>query len=339
MTPAVPRVVVVGGGPAGCAAAIEAARAGAHVVMLEKGPPGRDKPCGDAYLPDAVAHLAGLGVDALSARGARVFDEVGLYAAGARLWRTRAGDGPGVVARRAVVDQGLRDVAARHCDVRHSTRVTAIHPPHASAAWVVATERGPVAADVVVVASGAGRRLAGQAGVASRAPLGRSLSVYVTGGSTQSADFHFGATPFPGYAWEFPLPDGLGNAGVCSVTDGPAPLAAALSAFLEARGLVAVGHARGGAGPFWTGVDTTWHDDRGALACGDAAGLVDELTGEGIGAALESGRLAGRAAAAWAAGRSSALVEYDDALSAGARARLADSPARRTWRQLSRLPA
>ncbi|MFZ4434412.1 MAG: FAD-dependent oxidoreductase, partial [Microthrixaceae bacterium] len=56
-------VLVIGGGPAGAAAAIVAAEAGARVTVFEKGLPGRDKICGDGLTPRAVAALDELGVD------------------------------------------------------------------------------------------------------------------------------------------------------------------------------------------------------------------------------------------------------------------------------------
>ena len=55
-------LLIIGGGPAGAAAAIVAARAGANVVVLEKGPHGRDKVCGDGLTPRAVAALRDLKV-------------------------------------------------------------------------------------------------------------------------------------------------------------------------------------------------------------------------------------------------------------------------------------
>lgn len=44
---------------------------------------------------------------------------------------------------------------------------------------------------------------------------------------------------------------------------------------------------------------TVWHHGAGLLTCGDAAGVVDPVTEEGISAALESGRRAGQAMASY----------------------------------------
>ena len=57
-----PDVCVIGGGPAGLAAAIACRLIGRSVVVLESGYPPLDKPCGEGLLPDAVQALAELGV-------------------------------------------------------------------------------------------------------------------------------------------------------------------------------------------------------------------------------------------------------------------------------------
>ena len=56
-------LLVIGAGPAGAAAAIVAARAGARVTVFEKGAHGRDKVCGDGLTPRAIAALDHLGID------------------------------------------------------------------------------------------------------------------------------------------------------------------------------------------------------------------------------------------------------------------------------------
>ena len=55
-------VLVVGGGPAGSIAALELARAGVSVTLIEKGQPPRRKVCGDALIPDSLAVLGRLGL-------------------------------------------------------------------------------------------------------------------------------------------------------------------------------------------------------------------------------------------------------------------------------------
>src|SRR3982751_6122901 len=55
-------VAIVGGGPAGLAAAIAARAHGLSVVLFEAGRPPIDKPCGEGLMPDGLAALAELGV-------------------------------------------------------------------------------------------------------------------------------------------------------------------------------------------------------------------------------------------------------------------------------------
>jgi menaquinone-9 beta-reductase len=55
-------VFIVGGGPAGLAAAIAARSRGLSVAVADIGTPPLDKACGEGLMPDAVASLANLGV-------------------------------------------------------------------------------------------------------------------------------------------------------------------------------------------------------------------------------------------------------------------------------------
>src|SRR5437016_7239075 len=60
-------VAVIGAGPAGCAAAIAAARAGVSVRLLERGPYPRHKVCGEFVSPEALALLRELLTEAPAA--------------------------------------------------------------------------------------------------------------------------------------------------------------------------------------------------------------------------------------------------------------------------------
>lgn len=69
-------VFVIGGGPAGLAAAIAARQRGFHVVVADGATPPIDKACGEALMPDAITALERLGVavpaaDACHLRGVR----------------------------------------------------------------------------------------------------------------------------------------------------------------------------------------------------------------------------------------------------------------------------
>jgi menaquinone-9 beta-reductase len=62
-------VFVIGGGPAGLAAAIAARLRGFHVVVADGNKPPIDKPCGEGLMPDSIATLQQLGVDIAPGEG------------------------------------------------------------------------------------------------------------------------------------------------------------------------------------------------------------------------------------------------------------------------------
>ncbi len=291
------RCAVVGSGPAGAAAAITLAGRGHTVVVCERGAPGKDKACGDAYLPDAVELLARLGLTAerIGVPVAGRFDTVELFEGDRRIWEAEVGAGTGFVAPRAVVDQQLRDIVSGWCAIRYGATVRAID--RADGRWEL---RGPDGSDRagfdgVIIASGAAPALTAGVGLSSSADVCRSVSCYAEGPVPAALRFVFGCTPFAGYGWVFPLEVGRANVGVCALSHRSPDVRATLRAFLRDSGFVPVGRPRAGAGPAWSGRCGRWHRDEGLLTCGDAAGLVDPLTGEGIGPALESGVEAGSA--------------------------------------------
>ena len=77
--PAQTDVFVVGGGPAGLAAALAVRQQGLSVVVADRAQPPIDKACGEGLMPDGVAALRRIGVElgtehGVSFRGIRFLD-------------------------------------------------------------------------------------------------------------------------------------------------------------------------------------------------------------------------------------------------------------------------
>ncbi|MDH2426119.1 NAD(P)/FAD-dependent oxidoreductase [Sphaerisporangium sp. TRM90804] len=290
-------LVVVGGGPAGSAAALRARQLhpGARVLLLDKADFPRDKACGDGVAAHGREELALLGLPDLLAdyRPTRRLEVVS--PGGARVLATVAR--PNHVVPRAVLDARLVDAArARGVEVRrHQVRALTARGDH-----VVLD--GEIAARAVIAADGANsamRRLIGVPGSPER-----HTAIAVRGYADVPAEddvqlIAMQKDGWPAYAWSFPIGDGTANVGFgmllprLRATGLPGRQVlhgrlAALLPHLPARDLrahhlpLSPGRPRPGAGR--------------VLLAGDAAGLINPLTGEGIYYALLSGRLAGEAA-------------------------------------------
>ena len=329
-------VAVVGGGPAGSAAAIEAARLGASVTLFERSGTDRPKPCGDALTQGALDELEALGlsVEKLISLGGAAFESVSLQSGGEQVYATSSAQGGyGWVVPRSHLDQALRDLAAAAgATVSYHAAVRNIEVE--DAAWSLDVRAGSsrhrARAQTVVLAHGAASKLSTEHDVSGNPGWSMSTTWYESGDHDQlivdvDESFH------PGYAWSFPTGKGMANRGICA-------LDRASSSHLRELAASWMNHRsqqRGGAAPVWSGSGIRWHDERGLLACGDAAGLVDPVTSEGIRQALESGRRAGRAVARWVRdGSEDELQSYSDWVLTTYRERFQPTPERVMFQML-----
>lgn len=301
-------VAVVGGGPAGSAAALAVLRAAprARVVVLDAGGLGRDKTCGDAVAAETFDLAAGLGVADL-AEGYPPVPRLRLVGpAGRTVVHPMAR--PARVVPRRVFDARLARAARDAGAVLVRDRVRAVQTGPSGdrspggAPVIVRGRRTTVAARVVVGTDGAHSTVRRALGLAPSRPerTGIALRAY--------AEDLFGeqvllsvAQGWPAYAWSFPIGDGRANIGFGVRLDrlptgDPRWLRRRLHALLPAAAAtldeasVRTAHL-----PFITGRGE--QPDGPVVLAGDAAALVDPLTGEGIWYAVASGRLAGQAAA------------------------------------------
>jgi flavin-dependent dehydrogenase len=322
--------VIVGAGPAGCAAAFVLVRSGITPLLIEKGLPGKDKACGDAWVPPALEGLASLGIEERElGLSRRSFSGLDGYYAGRKVWTYDLAPFCGVIAPRAVVDQLLRDRAsAAGCTIWYGALATGLRTIDGRIELTIrrAGDTLTLAPSAVVLASGSGSALARRVGLDGDPVLGASVSAYLrTNGNLARPTFLFDE-PSPGYAWVFPMGANASNAGVCTLSKSRArALRARMSALLARLGVPDGVPLRGGLGALWSGKGTAWSHDAGLVSCGDAAGLVDPVSGEGLTAALVSGKRAGAAVASFLSGDSSALGAYSRWVGEWGKARYASS--------------
>ncbi|UZJ24173.1 geranylgeranyl reductase family protein [Rhodococcus antarcticus] len=287
------RVLVVGAGPAGSAAALAARRAGAQVLLIDKAEFPRDKVCGDGVAPQALDVLSVLGVDvdALTGGSAPV-RTLRLTAPGGAVAR-RATGRPGWVVPRAVLDARLRDAAI----------AAGAQPVHHRAREVTVTADGVdvdgLVGDVLVAADGA-ESVVRRAVAPPPRPGTVALAIrgYAPSGPWPDGEqlLSLTAQHWPAYAWAFPIGDGRANVGYGEVLTGTPPTREHLLTRLhELLPDAEPTQLRAHRLPLSTGRVRT--PDGRVLLVGDAAGLINPVTGEGIFYAVLSGALAGAAAA------------------------------------------
>jgi geranylgeranyl reductase family protein len=299
-------VIVVGGGPAGSCCAGRAADLGLSVLVLDRSEFPRPKPCA-AGLTDKALALLGRGRLAFEHRRFRVAE----IAFANHLSLIVESEAPLVVTttREELDDHLLRDADGAGAEVREGQAAEGIE--EGPDGVVVRCGRDVLKSDYVVVADGAqgpGRRMLGLA----QLRMGGALYVRLRPKSGELSDEHAGRLLFDptitrrGYGWVFPKRDHL-NVGVFTQRRLGVGLKDDLAAFIEARGL----QGWLSEGPFAFPISVARpHDALGTkqvLFAGDAAGLANPITGEGISSAIASGRIAGESIAA---GEGGASAEY-----------------------------
>lgn len=313
------KVVIIGAGPAGAAAALFLAKNGIPSVVLEKETFPRDKICGDALSGKVVEvirklHPAWLnelqsGPQFLGSHGVTFVAPNGkALRVPFRSKTDITQPAPGFIAKRIDFDSWLMEKMRSEplITVRENTVCRKFE--RIGKSWKLETAGGPICTQLVIAADGAYSSFAKQVGrletEAEHNCFGLRAYYKNVGGLDHQnfIELHFLKAFLPGYFWIFPLPNGDANVGVGMRADVLASkninLKKAFENILTESPEMAprfkhaqlIGGLKAWGLPLGSKKRTISGDN--FMLCGDAAMLIDPFTGEGIGNALMSGMLA-----------------------------------------------
>ena len=297
------RVAILGGGPAGAFAAEQLASAGLSVQLFDE-KLAWEKPCGGGLTYKAYSQYPFLLENSVPKR---IVSETVLAA-------PRAGevtlklDEPLLIYSRFDLNRLLLERAERAGAQIEKTRITELS--RSGSGWNLHTKAGTARADFCVVATGARNPLRDVGTQLKPEDAMSALGYYIPGEQTR-IDIQF-LPRLEGYIWVFPRCGHL-SVGICGKGEPAGSLRKRLEQYLVERGISWKGAA------FYSHLlpsleTASWKSNRvageGWMAVGDAAGLVDPITGEGLYYAIRSADLASQVLLADAAEPAECTASY-----------------------------
>jgi len=296
------KVAILGGGPSGALAAERLASAGVRTVLFDE-KLAWEKPCGGGLTWKAWSQYPFLSDSPVPRK---TVTETVLAAPNSTAVKLTL-DRPLLIFSRYDLNGMLLDRAQRAGAEIEKTRVLAAE--RAGSGWRLKTKAGSLDADYCIVATGARNPLRDFGTELKAGDTMCALGYYIPG-NRERIDIQF-LPKLEGYIWVFPR-CGHMSVGICGKGEKASALRARLERYMAEQGLSKEGAT------FYSHVlpaleTPAWKKNRvagdGWMATGDAAGLVDPITGEGIYYALRSGDLAAQAILS-AAGMESAGAAY-----------------------------
>jgi flavin-dependent dehydrogenase len=282
------RVAILGGGPAGAFAAHELSAAGLETVVFDE-KLAWEKPCGGGLTYKAYDQYPFL-IDNNTPK--KLVSETVLAApkAGSVTLRLRK---PILIYSRFDLNRLLLERAERAGARIEKARVTEM--TRSDSGWRLKTKCGTLDADFCIVATGARNPLRQVGTELTQSDAMSALGYYVPGDREQ-IDIQF-LPELEGYIWVFPRCGHL-SVGICGKGEPALALRKRLEAYMSEKSISWKGAS------FYSHVlpsleTPSWKRNRvagdGWMAVGDAAGLVDPITGEGLYYAIRSADLAAKA--------------------------------------------
>jgi geranylgeranyl reductase family protein len=304
-------VLIIGAGPAGCAAGITLARAGIDVCVVDRASFPRAKTCGDALSNRAVELVHSLGARLDRDAYTLVRRAAAVFPGDVRVVRDYAE--PGWIIPRLTLDDALRGaLESSGAKLQQGVQVRALELDGNRVERTVGEDDGGEEfvwrAPIVIAADGPSS--VAWTALGRSKPRGRALAMATTAyfenvafpTGLDVADHYFEQDLPLGYGWVFPAVAGLSNVGVYQREDAHRRAGRRLPAVLDE---FVARHPERFADAKQVGPMRSWPlpvgdvgpiASRGIFLVGDAGGFVDPLSGEGIWQALFTGQQAGRIA-------------------------------------------
>lgn len=310
-------VIIVGAGPAGSACAIELAKSGLHIALLDKATFPRDKTCGDALSVDVINQLRKLS-DTLAEQFDTLENKIPSY--GVKIFSPDHNhiDIPfiyknvkscGYISPRIHFDNLLFQHAKQYSNIPIYENCVVTNVTISNNEAVLQTSQGIFSAKMIVGADGAHSVISKSLGdiKVEKEHYSAGLRVYyenVSGFHNEGyIELHFFKDILPGYLWIFPLAGNKANVGIGMLSSEVSKKKINLKEILQNL-LKTHSHLKErfkDAKPLETikgyglPLGSKKRDLSGErfLLAGDAAALIDPFSGEGIANAIRSGRVAG----------------------------------------------
>ena len=306
--------IIIGGGPAGSSAALYAHKYGLKTIILDKAFFPRDKICGDALSGKSVRYM----------RELNLLDDVSKLV-GATINRITFGSPnhkyfdihlnkckdlkkikSGFVIKRKIFDNFLFEKAKNITDTKEGFKVTGIIYENTKIIGIEGVSNNlkeKIYAPILLGCDGANSTIARKLKLSSEESVNTAIAIRCyyknVKDLSDQIELHFVDEVLPGYFWLFPAGDGIANIGIgmskenakkdnrklTQILDDVVKSEYFKERFSESQKLE---NPKGWNLPLGRIVRKNYGD--GFMLLGDAAGLIDPFTGEGIGNAMASAK-------------------------------------------------
>ncbi|MFC2142865.1 NAD(P)/FAD-dependent oxidoreductase [Candidatus Aenigmatarchaeota archaeon] len=305
-------VIILGGGPAGTIAAMYLAKAGKNVVLVDKKTFPRDKVCGDAQGRKAANILKDLGIydEYVKIPGQKIYGIILSSPNGTHVnvdITDRGNPAPGYVHKREILDDFLYKNAEKLVKTKTLEATDVIIEDNFVKGIIGKNANGEteeIRGKVLLAADGAhsivARKFKLNDNTAEHNISGLRIYYKNVKDTTDRIEIHLVKSLLPGYFWIFPLPDNQANVGlgmiVKDMQEKKINLKEAVLKEIKENPIFKdrfkdaepIEDVKG-----WPLPVASHHRKcygNGFLLLGDAAGLIDPLSGEGVGNAMISGK-------------------------------------------------